>query len=222
MAIEKKTYPVIPLSRWWAIRKRLKQSVPSSITPTLLSTILQMKESSVRANILPGLISCGLIDAKGKPTDRAIRWRDDEQYKKVCEEIREQIYPEELRDAVPGPTPSQEDAVRWFATKLRVGQAAAQRFAGFYILVTEADVSKAPKHKGAKAATVKRTAAKSTGRRPPSEISKQQSAGAPGAPEKPHEGPSLHIDIQVHISPESTPDQIDQIFAAMEKHIFKR
>ena len=33
--------------------------------------------------------------------------------------------------------------------------------------------------------------------------------------------PSLHVDIQVHISPDATTDQIDQIFASMAKHLYK-
>lgn len=35
-------------------------------------------------------------------------------------------------------------------------------------------------------------------------------------------GPGLHIDIQIHISPESTPDQIDRIFESMAKHLYGR
>jgi len=31
--------------------------------------------------------------------------------------------------------------------------------------------------------------------------------------------PSLHIDIQIHISPEASAEQIDQIFASMAKHL---
>jgi Family of unknown function (DUF5343) len=43
-----------------------------------------------------------------------------------------------------------------------------------------------------------------------------KSAAAPtGAPR-----PSLHIDLQVHISPDSTPEQIEQIFASMAKHLY--
>ena len=33
-------------------------------------------------------------------------------------------------------------------------------------------------------------------------------------------GPSVHIDIQIHISPESTSDQIDKIFESMAKHLY--
>jgi hypothetical protein len=32
--------------------------------------------------------------------------------------------------------------------------------------------------------------------------------------------PSVHIDIQIHISPEASVDQIDQIFKSMSKHLY--
>ena len=31
--------------------------------------------------------------------------------------------------------------------------------------------------------------------------------------------PSVHIDLQIHISPEATPQQIDQIFASISRHL---
>lgn len=34
--------------------------------------------------------------------------------------------------------------------------------------------------------------------------------------------PSLHIDIQVHVSSEASAEQIDQIFASMAKHLYGR
>ena len=33
-------------------------------------------------------------------------------------------------------------------------------------------------------------------------------------------GPALHIDVQIHISPEASANQIDQIFASMSKHLY--
>lgn len=33
-------------------------------------------------------------------------------------------------------------------------------------------------------------------------------------------GPTLHIDMQIHISPEASADQIEQIFASMAKHLY--
>jgi hypothetical protein len=35
-------------------------------------------------------------------------------------------------------------------------------------------------------------------------------------------GPAIHIDIQIHISPESTAQQIDKIFESMAKHLYGR
>jgi Family of unknown function (DUF5343) len=32
--------------------------------------------------------------------------------------------------------------------------------------------------------------------------------------------PNLHLDIQIHISPESSPEQIDSIFSSMAKHLY--
>lgn len=34
-------------------------------------------------------------------------------------------------------------------------------------------------------------------------------------------GPSLHIDIQIHISPEASTDQIEKIFESMAKYLYK-
>lgn len=32
--------------------------------------------------------------------------------------------------------------------------------------------------------------------------------------------PTIHIDFQIHISPEAKPEQIDQIFASMRRHLY--
>lgn len=34
--------------------------------------------------------------------------------------------------------------------------------------------------------------------------------------------PGININLQIHISADATPDQIDQIFASMSKHIYQR
>ncbi|QTN30768.1 hypothetical protein HZ994_00660 [Akkermansiaceae bacterium] len=34
--------------------------------------------------------------------------------------------------------------------------------------------------------------------------------------------PEIHINVQVHISPESTPEQIEKIFESMRKHLYER
>ena len=33
--------------------------------------------------------------------------------------------------------------------------------------------------------------------------------------------PAMHIDVQVHISPQASPEQIDAIFASMARHLYR-
>jgi hypothetical protein len=44
------------------------------------------------------------------------------------------------------------------------------------------------------------------------------SIAAHGSPSAKH--PAVHIDIQIHISPESSAEQIDKIFESMSKHLY--
>lgn len=48
------------------------------------------------------------------------------------------------------------------------------------------------------------------------------SASAPKSATSNNATPSLHIDLQVHISPEASADQIDKIFASMAKHLYRK
>ncbi len=57
-----------------------------------------------------------------------------------------------------------------------------------------------------------------------------EKAAAPGTsqitvgvkPQSPTVVPTIHIDLQIHISPDADPGQIDLIFAAMAKHLYLR
>jgi len=48
----------------------------------------------------------------------------------------------------------------------------------------------------------------------------QPSASLPPEVPRGTQIPSVHIDIQIHISPEASADQIDQIFKSMSKHLY--
>lgn len=51
-------------------------------------------------------------------------------------------------------------------------------------------------------------------------VSPQQTSSAGGPQSPPHRAPSVHIDVQIHISPEASANQIDQIFRSMAKHLY--
>jgi hypothetical protein len=228
MATEKKTsYPTIPARHWWSLRKKFQQSIPASVSPGYVATALGMKEASAKANIIPTLAVAGIIDENGVPQDRAVRWRDDESYPKVCAEIRKELYPQELLDAIPGPTVDRAAVERWFATNTGVGAAAARRMAIVYELLCEADPSKT---QDVSAKTSKKTTKTRRSKAtkavesvaPPTKIGIEPPVFQKPVITPANFAPSLHIDIQIHISPEASLDQIDQIFASMAKHFYKQ
>jgi hypothetical protein len=231
MAEEQKTYPMLPVAHWWALRKKFKQSIPGVVTDSYLSTVLSMAVNSARGNILPYLKTLGIIDEEGKTGERARRWRDDEHYGEVCKEIQKEVYPAELPEAVPDPVEDRKKVERWFAQKTGLGTVAVGRMAVLYGVIATADASKQPDQERGE-----RT--KKDGKDNPKKTAKVELASpipgttVPAAPFPAHDAqsqqsaapqaPGIYINLQVHISADSTPDQIDAIFASMAKHIYKR
>jgi hypothetical protein len=225
MADGKQTYPMLPISHWWALRKKFRQSLPGVVTDGYLASVLNMEARSAQVNVLPYLKRLGIIDDDAKTGERAKRWRDDGHYPKVCREILEEIYPEELRAAVTE-LGQRSAAERWFAHETANGEAAARRMAALYMVLLEADASKQPdeqpdqpKKPGKDRVTKPKEATKnvrptSTVHTPVGETPNHNRPPAPLAP-------GININLEIHISADSTTEQIDQIFASMAKHIYK-
>jgi len=233
---KKKGYPKIPRNNWFLLREKFKQRTPERVSPSYIASALSMGEASASANIIPPLRVFGLIDDAGKPSDLAYDWRDDKKYAEVCKQILEATYPQELRDLFHDTNALVKDVENWFARDAKVGQAAARAYAATYLMLLEADLAKAKEQNGAKskaASAEGKPARASSKARPPA---KETKAAAPPPPEptKPateHAGsgddaggrrgfsPKLHVDIQIHISPDSSPEQIDKIFESMAKHL---
>jgi Family of unknown function (DUF5343) len=223
MAEQKKSFPMLYISHWWALRKKFKQSIPGVVTDGYLATVLEMKANSARANVLPFLKTLGIIDADGKTGDRARQWRDDGHYSSVCKAILMEVYPQELLDAV-GDTAQRSQAESWFANETGSGAAAVSRMAALYMVLLEGDPAKQADQEKAERAK--------KNERPTEKLEKnsgaQVSAPAPSyepaivhtAPQNP-QLPSININLEIHISADSTPDQIDAIFTGMAKHIYR-
>ncbi len=226
---ENVSYPIIPVKQWWKLRKSFENKIPSVVTLSYLATLLGMQENSARTNILRPLAIMGIIDAEGKPTDLARRWRDNDEYLAMCHEIRDAIYPDELRAIAPGPSIDRSTVESWFLRKTGVGKNTAKKMAAVYELLTEADSSK--EDDGPKAVIVPKTSKptppkmfKSTAKPiAATPVEKAPISIPPGSELSPTEiqplGPSLHFDIQIHISAETSAEQIDQIFSSMAKHL---
>lgn len=225
---DKVTYPKIARKIWWLLRNRLKQSMPTTISSTLVASVSEMTDASARANVLSPLREMGLIDENGKPSDLMERWRHDDEYKKVCLGIRDEIYPTELIEAFSEARSDQKVAIKnWFMKNAKVGDAAAKMYADTFLLLSEANFDGANDVKASVPKANKPVATSSVSKSKSTHTSKK---AKPEPIAKPHEGlstehgtnarfPSVHIDVQVHISPETSLEQIDKIFESMSKHL---
>lgn len=235
MADNNGTLPKFPSSRWWDLRRQFRKSIPKGVVDKkYLSSIFGIGEPAAN-NLIPPLKQLGLLDQEGKASDLANKWRQDETYSEVCKQILESVYPTGLRDVEPGPDVDKTKASNWIASHLKVGDSAAGQMAALYALIVEADPTKEDQDAKPKGTTdtpkAKKTPAKSNTVGQPGGRSAATPAAAtpeqhttPPIPAAIHPTnkvtPSVHIDVQIHISPEATNEQIEKIFESMGKHIF--
>ena len=219
MAEKKISYPMLPTKHWWALRQKFKQSIPGIVTANYVATVLNMKEVSARANVLPFIQQLGIIDDEGKTLERARAWRDDILYPDVCAMIAKEVYPSELLEAVPDPSNNRDAAVHWFSNKTGAGANAVARMTGFFAVLIDANPEYKPTGKSTRGKTTattsppKKTAASVATKARPQEGKEQQGGD---------DAPSVHINLQIHVSSDATPDQIDKIFESMAKHIYRK
>ncbi len=228
------SYPKIPARQWQQLRKIFRRTIPKTVAVTYLANALTLKESSARV-YLSSLRTTGLIDDNLEPTELANRWRHDDQYKEVCETMLTSVYPQELRDLQSGPDADAGKVRDWFMQYRQIGEGAARQMATFYVMLCQADPAEPEANGNQKEVGKKEKSSRpaksgpaktASGANVPNLTEHANVSVAPqdvGDRERVHgRTPSLHIDIQVHISPESTAEQIDHIFASMAKHLFAR
>jgi len=227
------SFPKIADTNWWKLRDLFKRKVPAIVTPTYLATALSMGEASARSNLIGPFKKIGIIDEDGKPTDLAYDWRDDHKYSDVCSSLIEKCYPQEIKDLFHSSDADPQKLTNWFMSHARCGEPAAKHFARFYLLLLKADLSESvaaaakseAKTKSTKTEANKKVVQSTTKTR----VAKPAAAISPAEPPPAAQiqpaqtvlsnAPELHINVQLHISPESSADQIDKIFESMAKHL---
>lgn len=226
MATENTTYPILTATTWWKLRRKFNSSIPKEVSSSYLASALEMTESSAKTNVIPKLKLIGFIDDDNKPTNLSIRWRDDIEYANVCKELINKLYPTELPDAIDDPLNNKNKVVKWFQNKTRVGEKAGQMMSAFYLLLVEADLSKQNGIATKSEKPIKKTSSnvqredKSKDSTPVVNKSRiEEELPKPETNSKAGFKPMIHLDIQIHISPESSSEQIDKIFESMAKHL---
>jgi hypothetical protein len=226
---EKQVYPMISEKSWWQIRNQFKKTIPSTVNVSYLKSLLSLNSDQSARNIITPLRQMGIIDTEGKPLPRATDWRSDAKYPEVCLAIVSEIYPQELQDLFPDSQIDSATAKSWFMDTCALGNAAAGKIMSTFILLksghikTDTDIPKSSQ------ASKKIKPSKETKNNV--DQAKDEPIGSTKAPpsqttnnisDKASPVPSVHIDLQIHISPDASPDQIDSIFASMAKHLYGR
>lgn len=181
------------------------------------ATVQWMKQvgftSSNDSSLLTVLKQVGLIDGSSTPTARWQSYRGANHKRVLGDAIREgykelfAVYPDAWKR-------TQQELEHVFSTSSSAGkQVIGKTVTTFKNLCANAEFAETTGGGGHEIHTTSPLhAAVSSGAR------QGEVTGAPKA--NAALGPSVHIDIQVHISPESTPEQIDQIFKSMSKHLY--
>ena len=227
---ESNSYPMLSANNWWNIRKKFKQTIPGTVTASYLYSVLNMQERSATNNIMPYLRQLGIIDAEGKTGERAKLWRDDIDYPKVCDEIRKEIYPQELLD-IPCVTEEDRESIkRWFARKTGTGESTVGKISAFYFLLCDKDPSKeSTANKQSNGSKTKSASTPRVSQKPaipaiqgdPLKDVQNHPADSASHPAQKPNVPAININLQIHISSDASPEQIDKIFESMSKHIYK-
>lgn len=217
-------YPKIPESNWWKLRDQFKKSLPNTVTTAYLRSLLGLNSEGAAQNLIGPLRQVGFIDEAQKPTARANDWRNDANYPEVCGAILAEVYPQELRDLYNGPDLDRHAVETWFMHNASLGQAAAARNTQLYVLLNDATPQSSEnkpadaKPRSGRPASVRKPRGKTLDASTPGDSLQSASAAALADEPTRTDGPTIHLDFQVHISPDAGSEQIDAVFAAMAKY----
>ena len=159
------------------------------------------------------LKALGFIDQSNVPQDRWRAYRGANHRQVLGEAIREtyadlfNLYPDACDR-------SDNELENFFRTRTDAGDQVVRKITStFKALCSNADLGGKVSLNADPPETAKPDQKKKSGDSPP----RRQDTGALAE----SFGPTVHIDIQIHISPESSAEQVDQIFKSMAKHLYK-
>lgn len=219
------TYPKIGNKAWMALRAKAASAPSTKFTPEVVASLMGVSSPvSALQNTVRPMRQLGLIDEDGALTDLGNKWRVDTSYGEACQQILDEIYPEDLGAFIGADDDPDAAAVRtWFEHK-GFGESNARQMSATFVLVAGKKLPELPTAdatKPAKKASSKKKAA--TESQEPAEAGEpEEIAGGGQPPTKPSDGPTLHLDIQIHIPADATPEQIDSIFSSMARHLYAK
>jgi len=203
------SYTVVPGKLKDFLGKLRSVGVPSKITTKWLESI-GYKSTNDRS-MLAVLQQILFVDSSNVPTDRWTNYRGAN-HRQVFADGIANGYSDLFATYPDAYARSTEELESFFGTKSTAGkQVISKTVSTFKALCELADFS---------GTTIERTDTPANGvaiKNDSVKLPQQQQ------PSQEHQAfaPKLHIDIQIHISPDATPQQIEQIFESMAKHLYK-
>ncbi len=200
-------YTTVPGKIPTLLTKIREVGVPTKVTNAWLKTI--GFTSSNDGSLVGVLRIAGLIDGSGLPTERWKQFRGARGKAVLGDGIR-QGYTELYSVYPDAHNRSNTELEHVFSSSSKAGkQAIGKAVSTFKNLSAEAEFSEG-------AIEGETHFESETLHSPVAQMSAVQ------APQTSQSSPSLHIDVQVHVSAEASAEQIDQIFASMAKHLYGR
>jgi hypothetical protein len=218
---EKQNFPVFSEKNWWALKLQFKSSMPSSVNTNFLKTLFSLTSNKAADTCIFNLKRLGLLDDDGKTTTLANEWRIDESYGSACNKMLTSTYPAELLALFPSKDVDRTKLKSWFMSQCGVGDNASGQMAALFVLLRRGEIEEA-KQSSSKPPTNRKSDKKENASLSKNNHPENTLANSTEHPAKAlaRSKPNLHIDLQIHISPESTPEQIETIFACMAKHLY--
>ena len=222
MSEEKVSYPCISERAWWTLRDQFKKSIPSEISDVYIQTLLGMQStSSARNNVIVPLKAIGFIDADNKPTDLLYDWRLDDKYKEVCDKVLINVYPEELLTLYPDENVDKSKVTNYFMSKNKAGQGQASKLAAFFALLKSGQINSGNLQPKKSEKNKPKSQTKPSNNAAFKKDNDVKATDIQNFTNKQSKNIAIHVDLQIHISPEADAEQIDHIFESMAKYLYK-
>ena len=221
------SYPKITRKAWVSLRDRAANAPSTKFTPETVAAFMEMSSpASAQSNTVRPMMRLGLINEDGALTDRGNKWRVDESFGDACQEILDEVYPEDLRGLLDNDGSPNIATIRtWFAHQ-GFGKTNAHQMAVTYAMIARKEVPEPPgtdAGKATKKRSTSRTRSETSSVGGDTEEPQQVVAQDRAAPSvKANGGPTVHFNIQIHIPADATPERIDQIFSSMARHLYAR
>ena len=222
-----KAYPKMPATAWTTLRAKAVAAPSTKFTPEVVGALMGMSSTdSARVNTVRPMRRLGLIDEDGALTARGNKWRVDSSLGDACREILNETYPEELGALIDDDGSPDAGKIRTWFDLQGFGASNARQMTATYVMIASKQVPQPPATDSGKAKKEVSRASKTAGQpKKPKETEKPHEAVAhepPAPPAKSDGGPTVHLDIQIHIPADATPAQIDQIFSSMARHLYAK